>query len=373
MKIAMANDVVYQYASGDPGAVGGAERYQWLLARALAAHGWSVVVGVHAGLPRGERVSFDGVEFVGLGPGHFLVGVAKLFMAERPDWCFWFGSTHLLGPGVALGWVTGTRTLYGAQFDLDMNPRRALAGRPRLWPLYAFGLERSSRIVLQHRGQYADVPPRWRSKTYVIPGIVDLPDSWTPHAQRRPYVAWVGVLRQPKRPDLLIEIARQCSDVKFVVCGGASAHRSPQGYSERIIQELQRTPNIDYLGHVAPKRALEIMANAALLLSTSEAEGFPSVFVEAWAHGTPVVSLTIDPDQAIERYRLGMLAGDVTTAVRHIQSLVASPENRQAIADRTRLHVAKRHSHSVIAAEIQRALQRASAPVLQPLETEVRL
>ena len=33
MKIALVNDIAYQYATGDPAAVGGAERYQWLLAR----------------------------------------------------------------------------------------------------------------------------------------------------------------------------------------------------------------------------------------------------------------------------------------------------------------------------------------------------
>jgi len=50
MKVALVNDIVYRYGYGDPAAVGGSERYQWLLARALAAHGWSVVVGVRSGL-----------------------------------------------------------------------------------------------------------------------------------------------------------------------------------------------------------------------------------------------------------------------------------------------------------------------------------
>jgi glycosyltransferase involved in cell wall biosynthesis len=307
-----------------------------------------------------------------MGGGHFLVGVARFFAAERPDWCFWFGSTHLLGPAVALGRLTGTRSLYGAQFDLDMRPRLALPGRPGLWRLYAWGLSQSSRIVLQHGGQYADVRPRWRSKTYVIPGVVNVPESFTPHAQRSPYVAWVGVLRRPKRPDLLIEIARACPDVRFVVCGGASAHRSPHGYSQQMIEELEQLPNIEYLGHVASPRALEIIGNAALLLSTSEAEGFPSVFVEAWAQGTPVVSLTIDPDQAIVRHGLGAVSRDVTTAARDVRALVGAPEIREAIGQRTRQHVVQTHSAAVIAERIAGALQSTPGPALQPLETEAR-
>ena len=67
MKIALVNDIAYQYATGDPAAVGGAERYQWLLARGLAEHGWSPVVGVRFALEPGQRVSIDGVQFVGIG------------------------------------------------------------------------------------------------------------------------------------------------------------------------------------------------------------------------------------------------------------------------------------------------------------------
>jgi 3-deoxy-D-arabino-heptulosonate 7-phosphate (DAHP) synthase len=51
----------------DPSANGGAERYAWLLARALAASGWSMVIGVHNGLQPGVRVTIDDVSFVGSG------------------------------------------------------------------------------------------------------------------------------------------------------------------------------------------------------------------------------------------------------------------------------------------------------------------
>ena len=42
MKLALTNNVVYQYAIGEPSATGGAERAQWLLSRALTKTGWSV-------------------------------------------------------------------------------------------------------------------------------------------------------------------------------------------------------------------------------------------------------------------------------------------------------------------------------------------
>lgn len=36
-------------------------------------------------------------------------------------------------------------------------------------------------------------------------------------------------------------------------------------------------------------------------------EGFPNVFIEAWACGIPVLSLYVDPGSIIERENLGVI------------------------------------------------------------------
>jgi glycosyltransferase involved in cell wall biosynthesis len=253
--------------------------------------------------------------------------------------------------------------MFSAQFDLDVHPRRALVGRPRLWPFYALGLVGSDKIFLQHGQQYAKLPSLLRSKAYVLPGVVEVRPSFRAHSERDRYVAWVGVLRQPKRPDLLIEIARRASSVTFVVCGGASSHRSPSGYSEEIIRRFKEVPNIQYRGHVAPAQAIDIIGGAAVLLSTSEREGFPSVFLEAWATGTPVVTLTIDPDGAIAEHQLGLVCGSVERTVDGILDLVGSAQKRQAIAYRCRDHVERCHSAAAAVALVECALSGQPTPI----------
>jgi glycosyltransferase involved in cell wall biosynthesis len=366
MKIALVDDTIYGYASGNVLAAGGAERYMWLLTRALVAHGWSATVGVWTALPPGERVRIDGVDFVGIERVHAPRAVYRFIGSEQPDWVHWFGASYQLGLYVAAGKLQRTRTVFSAQFDLDVQPRKALHGRPRLWPLYALGLAGSDKIFLQHGRQYEQLPSVLKSKACVVPGVVELPPAFRGHDRRDAYVAWVGVLRQPKRPDLLIDIARRAPSITFVVCGGASDHRSPQGYSDAIISRFKQTPNIHYLGAVSPARALEIIGGASLLLSTSDGEGFPSVFVEAWASGTPVVSLTIDPDGAIARHQLGRVCGGVERAVDDIVDLVTSAEKRQQIGLRCRSHVAQSHSSAAAAAIVERALGSDPAPALQP-------
>ncbi|HMF58718.1 MAG TPA: glycosyltransferase family 4 protein, partial [Vicinamibacterales bacterium] len=287
MKIVFTNDLVYGYATG-AAVVGGAEKQQWLLARALAATGWSVTVGVRESLDAGDRRAIDGVEFLGIGQGHIGSAWHRFLVTERPDWWYWRCASHLWGVAVEIAKVARVRTIFAAGVDSDVQPRRALFRRSRWWPLYAWGLSRTDRIFVQHTGQLSELAPQWRAKAYIVPSIAQGTTAVKPHAERGNYVAWVAMLRQPKRPDVLIEIARTVPAIRFVVCGGPTSFASPAGYADSIVGALQAQPNIEFVGTMAPQKARQIIADAAMLLSTSDAEGFPNTFLEAWSSGTPV-------------------------------------------------------------------------------------
>jgi glycosyltransferase involved in cell wall biosynthesis len=354
VKIAFVIEGIYEYAIGAPEAVGGLERDQWLLARALVAAGWSATVAVRGSLKNGERKTIDGVDYVGLGPGQVLLAWRQFLSRERPNWLFWESASHLWGPLVEIANLSGARTIFHLAFDSDVQPRKALNWRRRWWPLYAWGLLRTDKIFVQHMGQLCNLPPRLRSKAYVLPKVclfsgrlVD-PVSLRPHSARTKYVAWVGMLRQPKRPDLLVEIARRLPHVRFVVCGGPSTHRSSPGYGERIIESLRCLPNVDFHGKVPPQTAAQVIADAALLLSTADREGFPNTFTQAWSAGTPVVSLKVDPDHLIARKGLGKFSGSLDAATADIHALMNSPQCREEIGTRARSYIVDHHSETAV-------------------------
>lgn len=348
MKLVLVNDGVYAYAAGSLSAVGGAERQQWLLARALAAKGWLVTVGVRNLMNAEERHIIDGVDFVGIGQGQILFAWFRFLAAEHPDWWYWRCADHLLGPAVEIAKLRGVQTIFSAGFDRDVQPRRALSRRPRWWPLYAWGLARTDRIFVQHRGQMLQLAPRWRAKACILPSIVGEIMSVKSHAERAQYVAWVAMLRQAKRPDVLIEVARKVPTLRFVVCGGPTTFMSPSGYSERIIKELRALPNVEYRGQVAPEEAQQVIANAAVLLSTSDEEGFPNTFLQAWSNGTPVVSLSVDPDNVIKQERIGAVSGSVEHVVADLGALMDSWQQRDEIAVHAQQYVMKTHSEAGI-------------------------
>ena len=339
MKIVFLNDGPYEYAIGSSKAVGGLERDIWLLSRTLAAAGWSVAVGVRGAMKVGERKVIEGVEYVGISRGNPLVGWHRFLSSERPDWLFWEGASHWWGPLVEIAKLKGVRTIYHTAFDTDVQPRHALDRRRRFWPLYAWGLLRTDRIFVQHSGQYFMLPPRWRSKTQTLPKVCPLPTVVKPHSERPKYVAWVAMLRKPKRPDLLVEIARKAPTIRFVVCGGLTTHRTPGEYGAQVVDVLEKLPNVDYRGRVDPEEASRVIADAALLLSTSDQEGFPNTFVQAWSNGTPVMTLQVDPDSIIKRLKLGAVTGTIDATVEQLHRLLASPQERQTIATRAREYI----------------------------------
>jgi len=357
MKIVYVNDVVYKYAIGDPSAKGGAERYGWYLMCALANAGWSVTVGVRSALREGEERVIEGVRFLGIGSqAHFLLTWYRFLKRERPDWCFWQCADHLWGGMAEIARWLGIRTAFSSMHDIHVQLRKSLTKRKNLWPLYAWGLHRSDVIFVQHDGQRVDLPLRWRQRAYFLPGIVSLPSAVTPYAERNGAVVWVAVIRPAKRPDRLIEIARRLPMIRFIVCGAPNIKLWDAKEIERILEQLRSLPNVDYRGHVHPEQILKIIGEADLLLSTSDGEGFPSVFLEAWAAGTPVVSLQIDPDHKIRNCELGKVTDTVDGAVEAVRSLMASPECRQDMGIRARRHVEELHSPVVAVRAFETAI-----------------
>lgn len=357
MKVAFLNDRIFGYALSDAGTVGGSERQQWLLARGLAAHGWNVSVGLRQGLKPGERRTIEGVEFQGIQQGQCLMDWYRFIASIRPDWLYWRGSSHLFGPLVQIAHLVGARTIFAAAFDTDVSPRMALTARQRWWLLYAWGLSRTERVFVQHEGQLDDLSVRWKSKAQVVRSITPLPSLVQSHSTRRPYVAWVGMLRQPKRLDLLIEIAKCSPTINYVVCGGVTAHRSQPGYGQRLIDEMRALSNVEYRGKVSPIEAERVIGGAAALLCTSDQEGFPNTFLQAWSYGTPVVSLRVDPDGLVQRLGLGVITGTARDAVGCLHGLLTSSDERQRIAAKARAYIAGHHSEAIVVRTFDRATQ----------------
>ena len=76
------------------------------------------------------------------------------------------------------------------------------------------------------------------------------------------------------------------------------------------------------------------------MISTSPMEGFPNIFVEAWACGIPVFSLSFDPGGVIRKERLGEVAdGNIDKLVNDMFTI----KNTDEFAKRSRAYVERNH------------------------------
>ena len=352
MKIIFDNSRIYSYAMNDPKAIGGAERQQWLLARALARRSCEVVV-YNRGDESREKCIIEGVIFKWITPSHPLRAWPKILKKEKAEWWYWRCSDYYLGILAPLAHMYGTKVAFACAFDADCQPTKALARRSYLWPLYFMGLKSVNRIIVQHAAQKALLPRTFQHKAHLVPSIAPATHKIP---NREKYVAWVGVLRESKRPHLLIELANRLPDVRFVVCGPTSLHRTSVGYANSIVGLLKSCKNIEYKGQVSPDEAQEIISHSSMLLSTSKAEGFPNTLLQAWGASVPVVSLELDPGKAISRVGGGFVADSLDELVNIIPKFFSNVTSNQELGERGYLYIKANHSEDVVASALLNVL-----------------
>ncbi len=354
MKLLIYGRGPYTHAINSEQAWGGAEKQQWIIAKTLVERGHAATIVVNTDTPAEIVPEVDGVRFITVPTGNSLPKLFRVFRQERPDWYYRRTAKASLGPAVLLAKLMGVKSVYACAFDTDAVPRKALASRKWLWPLYKLGLDLSDRILVQHQHQMGLLSAGHQQKAHLVNNIVDLPESLPPKAD---YVSWVvASLRYPKRPHLLIEVAEALPNVQFVVCGVPAYHRSSFEYGRQIVADFERLPNIDYRGGVAPAEARRIIAASRVFLSTSSGEGFPNTMLEAWSGYTPVLSLEVDPGDVIARHETGVVVQDVAAFQTELKALLEDDDRREQLGENGRQYVERYHSVDHAYEQLRQAL-----------------
>jgi len=107
--------------------------------------------------------------------------------------------------------------------------------------------------------------------------------------------------------------------------------------------------NVSFHGPLSYWDTNELYGRAKLLVNTSDVEGFPNSYLQAWIRGVPVVTL-IDPDNVIEREGLGVAAkssDQIRDAIRHFLS---DPAEWKAASDRCRAFMTREYGEDKVLA-----------------------
>jgi glycosyltransferase involved in cell wall biosynthesis len=167
--------------------------------------------------------------------------------------------------------------------------------------VYKFLIARADYIIRQHKGQLVK-NSAIRGKLLTFPNIVDLQNLPIIDKPSKSYYIYVGSLTIMKGADKLYEIIKSSDKTNIIMVVGQPNDNA----SVPIFEQIRILENADVKGRINHHDTLQLMANAKALINTSENEGFPNVFLEAWPMGVPVLSLKVNPGNIFAEYELGV-------------------------------------------------------------------
>lgn len=229
---------------------------------------------------------------------------------------------------------TGKALIWCVCHDMDLAPvpDMGISSPSRLIDrlLFRYGVRTATQILTQTDAQARALWREYRREAAaVVPNFHETVTG--PICKSPPFtVLWVGNIKSAKRPELFLELAARLAgreDVRFKMIGRPEA--STRGRD--LIQHMESLDNLEYLGELQMAEVNKLLADAHVLVNTSQFEGLPNTFIQAWLREVPVLSLGVDPDGVIGRHGMGSVARDVDSLAAALAELVAEPPRARAM------------------------------------------
>jgi glycosyltransferase involved in cell wall biosynthesis len=191
--------------------------------------------------------------------------------------------------------------------------------------LYQYGIKRADAILVQTVYQQQELMKNFGLPSTLAGMLVAKPFGAS--GAKDIDVLWVANIRRVKRPDMLVELARAMPSVNFHMAGAlVPGDEELYGRIETAAREL---PNLTFHGGVPYLDIGRLFDRAKVFVNTSDLEGFPNTYLQAWVRGLPVVT-TFDPDGLVRSERLGSSHTTVAEMVEGVAAMLRSEETYAA-------------------------------------------
>ena len=281
--------------------LGGAQVQQAMLARALVKAGIDVsMICMDYGQPAYETI--DGIRVIrSYAPTAGVRGLRTLHPRLTSVWrALSLANADVVyqrcagvNTAIAVAWAKRHRraSIYAVASDLDLQEGVPIVPGARDKRVFTWGLRGADAVVLQNPRQQELLQEVHGRLGQLIPSCYAA-DGSRVAAAANDEVLWVGMLRPVKRPDRFLALARALPHRRFRMIGGPCGD-SPetQQYFDAIARDAESIPNLEFMGFVPFRDVDPWFARAAVFVNTSEHEGFPNTFLQAWSRGLPTVAL----------------------------------------------------------------------------------
>lgn len=279
--------------------VGGAEVQQSVQMRALQRAGYKVSVLVKDS-GQADVVDCEGITIYKIpdssnrgvrGLRFFyprMSDIVRLLGRISPDIVFMQTAGEQVASAALYATLAGKRFVFAGASDPDF----ALGPLPGMPPQHAFmyrlGLRAAHAVIAQNTAQLKMLKDHFGWDGHLIQNGYD-------EANAKPgtfggHILWAATVKPQKKPDRFIELARQLPDRRFVMVGGPGIDPDAERYVESIARAAADVPNLELVGHVPYAEVGAYFDGAAISVNTSDYEGFPNTFMQAWLRGIPTTS-----------------------------------------------------------------------------------
>ncbi|MHB1937792.1 MAG: glycosyltransferase family 4 protein [Acidobacteriaceae bacterium] len=277
--------------------VGGAEVQQCYIARGLVDAGYRVsMICMDHG--QGDDVVVDGVRVF---RAHTPSGGIPVFRFLYPRFTTVWGAMqranadiyYQRGAGVHTAYVAafchrrGRRFIYAAAHDADFDPKLPYITYPRDRALFRWGLRRADRIVVQSPAQLDASHRLLGFPSTLVKSCYVLPSPQSP--REKGHILWAATLRKWKRPEWFIELARRLPHLRFRMVGGGE----DADYERELRDMAAAVSNLEVRGFIPYADIDQEFDGAWLFVNTSQHEGFPNTYLQAWARGIPTIGTVV--------------------------------------------------------------------------------
>jgi glycosyltransferase involved in cell wall biosynthesis len=169
---------------------------------------------------------------------------------------------------------------------------------------FSWSLRKTGAVIVQNEIDKKNLQNSFGIDAIVIPNGQRLHESGK---TKRDTILWVGRSTPLKRPELFVKLAENFPDEKFtMICQKATGD---ENYRD-LLGQAQKLGNLQFIRAVPFADIGTYFQKAKVFVNTSNSEGFPNTFIHACNCAAPILSLKVNPDDFINRYKCGMSCDD---------------------------------------------------------------
>ena len=211
--------------------------------------------------------------------------------------------------------ILGIKIIFIFASDTDGQPGKELIYQKYYKIFFRWGMKMTDNFIVQNINQANLLNKNYNKTNYII-----IPNIWVDNFSInqskivKNKILWVSNIRTFKRPEWFIKLAKENPQYNFVMVG----HSYDKSLYNVCKEKAYKLSNLDFMGGLSFTETSKLFRQAHLFVCTSEIEGFPNTFVQAWMNSCPIVT-TFDPSNLIKSFKLGIYCDSFEDVSRAIQ------------------------------------------------------